>query len=626
MNKWNLGLRLLFVVVLGGFRTVHPDPSSDLMTHVIIFHHWQSLINVKTGLTILILLSLSMGIYRFIEPGCSTVFVFTAFTALVAFAICQKRQLPRDYFVFYDPGHLIIYHRGTAINRSILWSICADSLVHKSAHSKRIAKTCGAVGGGRRKKRKALKNICLEFHVRIDWCTEDHEEPVVKDWDPKAKLVQEKLSAEDELRKRECLKALDVLGHTLRVFVAGTNITSDDYRRLRKQGHLSSSLDPAHNPYAVLLAKLSGLTAPPKARQGYQQFMQESYMDKIASEVLLRWQAGREARTENGEKGKEPKAGFRAAVARNLFAKLPSEECQAIGDRAKKEAADAKEAYVKMLKDPPPQDPVSRYKCIQSVGEFLGPILQGLHAYTGLHSTIMLGGPMPQFSGELDTIHVSFGRNKSALGQHWPQWDKPRFSSNVQNFMTEYLHTAFDAEDCKRAALPKAGDLDGTQYTIAPGGNGGGNTTDSDSDSDSNSNSNSDLDDESDGDDDEDARPQKKAKVASVVQGVCCCCRCICEGGGVGGGGLFVQGECETGWRRVEGGVYRLDERLDPCPGAAGGPTSSETYTKTPPSDGYNRRGTAQVFAAWGQGRRLHTIVQLAIHPRIPGCRRVPDP
>jgi hypothetical protein len=66
---------------------------------------------------------------------------------------------------------------------------------------------------------------------------------------------------------------------------------------------------------------------------------------------------------------------------------------------------------------------------------------------------------MPQQGGELGTLQYvhtytrlasstegnsfSYGRNKTALAQHWGQWDKPRFTTNVQNFMVDYLKTAY---------------------------------------------------------------------------------------------------------------------------------------------------------------------------------------
>jgi hypothetical protein len=146
--------------------------------------------------------------------------------------------------------------------------------------------------------------------------------------------------------------------------------------------------------------------------------MREAYKTSIASVVAERWAAGSQARTEAQDTAKEPRAAFRAEVARDLFKALPRDKQKSYGDAAKKEALDAKAAYLKALKDGPPQDAESRqryvkslwllfvsnaHRCIKELGAFMGPILQGLHAYTGLHSTIILGGPMPEFGGELRT-------------------------------------------------------------------------------------------------------------------------------------------------------------------------------------------------------------------------------
>lgn len=41
---------------------------------------------------------------------------------------------------------------------------------------------------------------------------------------------------------------------------------------------------------------------------------------------------------------------------------------------------------------------------ISNIGPFLAPILRGIHERTGLHSVIILGGPMPKYGGDLRTI------------------------------------------------------------------------------------------------------------------------------------------------------------------------------------------------------------------------------
>lgn len=48
------------------------------------------------------------------------------------------------------------------------------------------------------------------------------------------------------------------------------------------------------------------------------------------------------------------------------------------------------------------------YRCIDHVSEFLGPILRGLQEFTGLHSVVILGGPVPKFGGDLRTMQYVY--------------------------------------------------------------------------------------------------------------------------------------------------------------------------------------------------------------------------
>ncbi|KAJ7145446.1 hypothetical protein C8R43DRAFT_1197148 [Mycena crocata] len=125
-----------------------------------------------------------------------------------------------------------------------------------------------ALDKGWRQERAYLKKVCLEFHARVSWETEDHKEPVLdKNWAPaKVTKKSQPLPEEEEKLKRA-----------------------------------SAGLDPTKDPYAVLLAKLSGLTAPPKARQGFQQWMHENPKDEIELIIQVCW-------VEEQEKGAEVEA------------------------------------------------------------------------------------------------------------------------------------------------------------------------------------------------------------------------------------------------------------------------------------------------------------------------------
>jgi hypothetical protein len=75
--------------------------------------------------------------------------------------------------------------------------------------------------------------------------------------------------------------------------------------------------------------------------------------------------------------------------------------------------------------------------CIKAVGEFVAPILRGIQESTGLHMTLLMGGPIPEYGGELRTIQyvnsgddcvpkltetrsVSYSHNRTADATHWP--------------------------------------------------------------------------------------------------------------------------------------------------------------------------------------------------------------
>ncbi|KAJ7883966.1 hypothetical protein B0H13DRAFT_2343915 [Mycena leptocephala] len=354
-----------------------------------------------------------------------------------------------------------------------------------------------ALDKGWREERKYLKQVCNEFHARVDWKLEDHEEPVLRDFDPKEFLPPPNLTDEEEKLRAA---RVEVLNKRIRRWFLYR------LRKLRKSIH-SAALDPTKDPYAVLLAKLSGVQNPPKARQAYQQFMREAYSEKIAPVVAERWAEQLEENPGDPDRTKEPKAGFRAKVAREVFATLSTNEQQQLGARAKEEALEKKKAFQKALADPPSAQPPDRQKCIDALPEFIGPILRGIQEYTGLHTVLVCGGPVPKYGGDLRTLHVAYGRNKTAGAHTWPQWDKPRFTNDVLNFMTEYLQTAFTPQQRSEASLMPVGTLASAKYMMPPKQDSDSDSSDSDSEPDD-----SDL--NLDASDDEDLiRTKKKRKI-----------------------------------------------------------------------------------------------------------------
>lgn len=115
-------------------------------------------------------------------------------------------------------------------------------------------------------------------------------------------------------------------------------------------------MNPEKNPYAALLAKLSGVMPPPvRARQGWQQLMHER-KDLVGPAVSEAWERRKGTKGEDTEQadveqadagGKEAKndVGFRADVVRKLFKALPMEEQRHYADAARRDKEKALSDY-----------------------------------------------------------------------------------------------------------------------------------------------------------------------------------------------------------------------------------------------------------------------------------------
>ncbi|KAJ7107315.1 hypothetical protein C8R43DRAFT_1140291 [Mycena crocata] len=291
-----------------------------------------------------------------------------------------------------------------------------------------------------RSERDYLQDVCNEFHSLIPWDLEDFVEPELPlpTYDKFAKLPTQTLSDEQKVEKR---------GQRIQRWLKYHS------RKLRRG---SVRMDSRNNPFVILLGKLAGINAPPKARQAFQQYMHESYDTEIAPAVEARFAMERSnldgqggAATQRG-----PNAPFQARVARELFAELSDEEQTALKERASAEAQEAKAKYEKARNEPPSKAPADRQRCIDELGKFMLPILRGVYEYTGLHAVAIFGGPIPRYGGELKTVHVAHGRNYDATPVAFPQWGGGgRFNRDVLGLMHDYLKTAFTEEERSAAAL-----------------------------------------------------------------------------------------------------------------------------------------------------------------------------
>ncbi|KAJ7025313.1 hypothetical protein C8F04DRAFT_1191583 [Mycena alexandri] len=349
-----------------------------------------------------------------------------------------------------------------------------------------------ALERGWRVEREYLQGVCNEFHARFSWRLNEYEEPEsVPEYDARTKQPEETLTDDEKRQKRD---RIELLNKRIRRWFKYRA------RKLRKGFH--GKTDPRKDPWTLLLNQLSGLKTPPKARQAYQQFMHEVYETDVAPVVAQRWLT-LSSEGSNMQTQKKPTAAFRAEVARTLFAALPEDERNGYAERAKEEALAARKKYDAALKAPPSKSPEDRQKCIDKLGNFLGPIQLGILEHTGLHSVVLMGGPIPKYGGELQSVYCSYGRSRSAGRQHFPEWAGDRWDKQVGSLFKEYMASAFTPQEVAESVLPNP--LDKAKYTLDQDSDddSGSDSSDSDSDSDSNADSS-----------DSDAPPKKKQKRA----------------------------------------------------------------------------------------------------------------
>ncbi|KAJ7858144.1 hypothetical protein B0H14DRAFT_3636093 [Mycena olivaceomarginata] len=354
-----------------------------------------------------------------------------------------------------------------------------------------------ALAKGWRSERDYLQKVCNEYNAKISWRLKDNEEPELPlpAYDPLAAPVEETVTEEERQERHARHEELEKRIRRWLKYRA---------RSLRTRGTSASAL--RNSPYGPLLAKLSGLVKPPKARQAYQQYMSEK-TEEIGTEVNESWKL-HSVNSDGSANTKAPNASFRSQVARRLFEALSPEEKAGYQSRATERAKVAKEEFLTAMANGPSRSPQARQDCIDNFGKFMAPILHGIQEYTGLQGFIILGGPMPRFGGDVGVVHLSVGSNLAPLPTPFPAWDGAHWNREIVGSYTNYLRTAYTDQDCAEAALPVDSALGGAKYKI------GGSDSESDSDDESDS---SESDDTSSSDsDDSDAGARKKKKKASA--------------------------------------------------------------------------------------------------------------
>ena len=177
-------------------------------------------------------------------------------------------------------------------------------------------------------------------------------------------------------------------------------------------------MEGTNDPYAILLSKLTGISLKkPHKPIAYNLWAREN--QKVVDLSCLAARANLL---------KIEFAGAGTKLTKVLFEGLPRAEQKEWEKKAVDHQKLALEQWELKLRSPPSVDPIDRqqyvlfcikfldllianrslYSCIQGLVKFAQPLLDQLCLYTGMHMTLLAGGPEPGDGGRLNVIRCVF--------------------------------------------------------------------------------------------------------------------------------------------------------------------------------------------------------------------------
>lgn len=213
-----------------------------------------------------------------------------------------------------------------------------------------------------------MKLVRREYDYHVDWRLKDSEEPPqpFREWTPTTPREPLDLTEEEEVQHAAYSEFMTKVSISLQLIIIKTDLLQRIRRWLNYRAHRlmkkytqarGANLD---DPFTVLLAKLTGVTKPKKARQACQHWSHFNYEKLIKPTVVAEWEAFLEANALPTFKGVT--AGFRGAITLHLFKKLPADEQMQWARDAKAFSELQRKEYEATLKRPFPTDPASRQR------------------------------------------------------------------------------------------------------------------------------------------------------------------------------------------------------------------------------------------------------------------------
>ncbi|PPR02921.1 hypothetical protein CVT26_009776 [Gymnopilus dilepis] len=163
-----------------------------------------------------------------------------------------------------------------------------------------------------------------------------------------------------------------------------------------------------------------------------------------------------------GKKGRGGKGPGRVDIAsRSTIAlDLWKKEAQAVRNdfeaRATAEHEAAVAAHEEELSAPPSTLPEDRQACIDRIASVIQPVLNSVAAYTGMKTSLIMGGPEPADGGQINIISLHAGSIRGPVKMNFAQAEREEYNDKVVRTFSAFLAKCYTRDDIRRAALPNA--------------------------------------------------------------------------------------------------------------------------------------------------------------------------
>ncbi|KAL0566299.1 SERTA domain-containing protein 3 [Marasmius crinis-equi] len=148
-------------------------------------------------------------------------------------------------------------------------------------------------------------------------------------------------------------------------------------------------------------------------------------------------------------------------VMRDEFKKLSKEKQQEWEEKSKETHAERLRQWKERMNSKPSEEPQARQACINNLGDFCKPILDGICERTGMAASIVVGGPEPQDGGRINVLAIHGGPLSGGdVPMDWGRSEVQVWKRKIFPSFARHLKKVFSMDECRARALPEGGDGD----------------------------------------------------------------------------------------------------------------------------------------------------------------------